>query len=55
MVLTSSFSPRGWVESGLFQPESFRPGLYRLILGVGCFGLGRWVVLANILGESIWP
>ena len=38
-----------------FWPESFRPGSFRPILGVGRFGLGRWVVSANFLGESIRP
>ena len=28
---------------GSFRPESFRPGSFRPNLGVGCFGLGRWV------------
>ena len=40
---------------GSFRPESFRPGSFRPILGVGRFGLGRWVVSANFLGESIRP
>ena len=40
---------------GSFRPESFRPGSFRPILGVGRFGLGRWVVSANFLGESIQP
>ena len=43
------------MESGSFRPESFRPGSFRPILGVGRFGLGRWVVSANFLGESIRP
>ena len=38
-----------------FRPESFRPGSFRPILRVGRFGLGRWVVSANFLGESIRP
>ena len=40
---------------GSFRPESFRPGSFRPILGVGRFGLGRWVVSANFLGGSIRP
>ena len=40
---------------GSFRPEWFRPGSFRPILGVGRFGLGRWVVSANFLGESIRP
>ena len=40
---------------GSFRPESFRPGSFRPILGVGRFGLGRWVVSANFLDESIRP
>ena len=40
---------------GSFRPESFRPGSFRPILGVGRFGLGRWVVSANFIGESIRP
>ena len=40
---------------GSFRPESFRPGSFRPILGVGRFGLGRCVVSANFLGESIQP
>ena len=40
---------------GSFRPESFRPGSFRPILGVGRFGLGRWVVSANFLAESIRP
>ena len=40
---------------GLFRPESFWPGSFRPILGVGRFGLSRWVVSANFLGESIQP
>ena len=40
---------------GSFRSESFRPGSFRPILGVGRFGLGRWVVSANFLGESIRP
>ena len=43
------FGPRS------FRSESFRPGLFRPILGVGRFGLGRWVVSANFLGESFRP
>ena len=38
-----------------FRPESIRPGLFRPILEVCRFGLGRWVVSANFLGESIRP
>ena len=59
----------GWIYSGIgivtrnpgrfgpgsFRPESFRPGSFRPILGVGRFGLGRWVVSASFLGESIRP
>ena len=33
---------------GSFRPKSFRPGSFRPILGVGRFGLGRWVVSANL-------
>ena len=40
---------------GRFGPGSFRPGSFRPILGVGRFGLGRWVVSANFLSESIRP
>ena len=40
---------------GSFRPESFRPGSFQPILGVGRFSLGRWVVSANFLGESIRP
>ena len=40
---------------GSFRPESFRPGSFRPILEVGRFGLGRWVVSANFLGQSIQP
>ena len=40
---------------GSFRPESFRPESFRPILGVGRFGLGRWVVSAKFLGESIRP
>ena len=40
---------------GSFRPESFRPGSFRPILGMGRFGLGRWVVSANFLGESFRP
>ena len=40
---------------GSFRPESFRPGSFRPILGMGRFGLCRWVVSANFLGESIRP
>ena len=40
---------------GSSRPESFRPGSFRPILGVGRFGLGRWVFSANFLGESIRP
>ena len=40
---------------GSFRPESFRPGSFRPILGVVRFGLGRWVVSANFIGESIRP
>ena len=29
---------------GRVGPGSFRPGSFRPILGVGRFGLGRWVV-----------
>ena len=41
--------PRG--GSGSFRPlivsaGSFQPGSFRPILGVGCFGLDRWVVSA---------
>ena len=28
---------------GSFRPGSFRPGSFRPNLGVGCFGLSRWV------------
>ena len=35
---------------GSFRPESFRPGSFQPILGVGRFGLGRWVVSANFPG-----
>ena len=38
-----------------FGPGSFQPGSFRPILGVGHFGLGRWVVSANFLGELIRP
>ena len=37
-------------ESGSFRPGSFRP-----IFGVGRFGLDKWVVSANFIGESIRP
>ena len=37
---------------GSFRPESFRPESFRPILGVGRFGLGRWVVSANFLGAD---
>ena len=40
---------------GSFRPGSIRPGSFRPILGVGRFGLGRWVVSANFRGESIRP
>ena len=41
----------GHFGCGSFRPESFRP-----IWGGGCrFGLGRWVISANILGELIRP
>ena len=40
---------------GSFRPESFRSGSFRPILGVGRFGLDRWVISANFLGESIRP
>ena len=40
---------------GRFGPGSFRPGSFRPILGVGRFGLGRWVVSANFEGGSIRP
>ena len=54
----NKFKPRlaanpGRFGPGSFRPESFRPGSFRPILGVGRFGLGRWVVSANFLGESI--
>ena len=49
----NSLSGRFGPES--FRPESFRPGSFRPILGVGRFGLGRWVVSANFIGESIQP
>ena len=48
-------SAPGRFGPGSFRPESFRPGSFRPILGVGRFGLGRWVVSANFLGESIRP
>ena len=58
----SSFSRTTYVGTnpgrfgpGSFRPESFRPGSFRPILGMGRFGLGRWVVSANFLGESIRP
>ena len=43
------FGPRS------FRSESFRPGSFRSILGVGCFLFGRWVVSANFLVETIRP
>ena len=49
------WSNPGRFGPGSFRPESFRPGSFRPILGVGRFGLGRWVVSANFLGESIRP
>ena len=45
----------GHFGPGSFRPESFWPGSFRPILGVGRFGLGRWVVSANFLSESIRP
>ena len=53
-VCLSKLNP-GCFGPGSFRPESFRPGSFRPILGVGRFGLGRWVVSANFLGESIRP
>ena len=41
-VRPESFRPES------FRPGSFRPGSFRPILGVGRFGLGRWVLSAKI-------
>ena len=54
-IFVSFFRNPGRFGPGSFRPESFRPGSFRPILGVGRFGLGRWVVSANFLGESIRP
>ena len=32
--------------------ESFKPGLFRPMFGVGRFGLGSWVVSAHFQGVS---
>ena len=53
--LCTAVTNPGRFGPGSFRPESFRPGSFRPILGVGRFGLGRWVVSANFLGESIRP
>ena len=50
-----SLSNPGRSGRGSFRPESFRPGSFRPVYGVGRCGLGRWVVSANFLGESIRP
>ena len=53
MIWLGSGSFRPWVVSvGSFRPRSFRP-----ILGVGLFGLGRWVVsdLSHFGPESFRP
>ena len=38
----------------VFGPGSFRPGSFRSILGVGHFGLGRWVVSALSHFRFFW-
>ena len=55
LVFPRGGSNPGRFGPGSFRPESFRPGSFRPILGVGRFGLGRWAVSANFLGESIRP
>ena len=55
LFFTPSAKNPGRFGPGSFRSESFRPGSFRPILGVGRFGLGRWVVSANFLGESIRP
>ena len=51
VTLKGSGSFRLWVVPA----GSFRPGSFRQILEVGCFGLGRWVVSANFRGGLFRP